>query len=199
MRQNFIKISKVANDLGITKQTLWRWKWNGDINFHKIGSLNYIDSNTYNNLLGKKEKKIERVVIYCRVSSSVNKTNLETQCKRVKQYCIINGYSIHKIIKEYGSGLNDDRKQLIKLLKEQDFTKLVIEHKDRLSRSGFNYIKTLLEFNNIEIEVINNSTDDEENIIQDFISIITSYCARIYGKRRSKRKTEQIIHELKSN
>ena len=47
-----------------------------------------------------------------------------------------------------------------------------------------------------EIEVVNNAEDDKENIIQDFVSIITSYCARIYGNRRSKRKTEQLIKEL---
>jgi predicted site-specific integrase-resolvase len=199
MTMNFIKLSKVAKDLGITKQTLWRWKWKGDIEFHKIGNLNFIDLDTYHKLLGVKNEKTERIIIYCRVSSSVNKTNLDTQASRVKQYCMAKGYNIHKIIKEYGSGLNDNRRQLTKLLTEQDFTKIVIEHKDRLSRSGFNYIKVLLEFNNIEVEVINNSIDDEENIIQDFISIITSYCAKIYGKRRSRRKTEQLIHELKSN
>lgn len=61
---------------------------------------------------------------------------------------------------------------------------------------GFNYIEKLLNKNNIEIEVVNNAENDKEDIIQDFVSIITSYCARIYGKRRSKRKTEKLIIEL---
>ena len=72
----------------------------------------------------------------------------------------------------------------------------MIEHKDRLTRIGFNYIETLLKKDGKEIEVVNNAEDDKENIIQDFVSIITSYCARIYGNRRSKRKTEQLIKEL---
>ena len=85
------------------------------------------------------------------------------------------------------------------MLEKQNYTKLVVEHKDRLSRLGFNYIEVLLKQQGITIEVINNVDTDEEDIIQDFVSIITSYCARIYGKRRSKRKTEKIIEELKKD
>jgi predicted site-specific integrase-resolvase len=106
---------------------------------------------------------------------------------------------VSEIIQEFGSGINDKRPKLEKLLKQQNFTKLVVEHKDRLTRVGFNYINTLLNFNQIEVEVVNPSEDDKEDLIQDFISIITSYCARIYGNRRSKRKTEKLIMELESN
>jgi predicted site-specific integrase-resolvase len=121
---------------------------------------------------------------------------LENQANRLQQYCIAKGYQIHKVIKEFGSGINDNRPLLTKLLSSGDFTKIVIEHKDRLTRIGFNYIETLLKKEGKEIEVVNNAEDDKENIIQDFVSIITSYCARIYGNRRSKRKTEQLIKEL---
>jgi predicted site-specific integrase-resolvase len=103
------------------------------------------------------------------------------------------------VVKEYGSGINDQRKGLTDLLKNQNFKRIVVEHKDRLTRFGFNYIKTLLEVNNIEIEVINNVDTDKEDIIQDFISIITSYCAKIYGRRRSKRNTEQLIKKLEND
>ena len=194
-----LKLSKVAKDLGVTKCTLWNWRKAGKIEFHKIGGLNYIDIDTYHKLLGIKKEKTERTIIYCRVSSSKNKENLKSQIERVTNYCINNGYKISKIVKEYGSGLNDARPGLIKLLKEQNFTRLVVEHKDRLSRSGFNYIKTCLEFNGIEIDVINEAEDDEENIVQDFVSIVTAYCAKIYGKRRSKRKTETLIKKLKED
>ncbi|PJA84788.1 MAG: hypothetical protein CO144_00500, partial [Candidatus Nealsonbacteria bacterium CG_4_9_14_3_um_filter_35_11] len=49
-----------------------------------------------------------------------------------------------------------------------------------------------------EIEVVNETKNDKEDLMQDFISIITSFCARLYGLRRSKRKTEKIIKELKN-
>lgn len=142
----------------------------------------------------------EKVVIYCRVSSTQNKENLETQAKRLTDYCIAKGYQIHAIIKEFGSGINDTRPKLVTLLQKGDFTKLVVEHKDRLTRIGFNYLKLFLEKDNKTIEVVNNAETDKEDLIQDFVSIITSYCAKIYGKRRTKRKTIDIIdNALKNN
>jgi putative resolvase len=194
-----IKLSKFAKDLKVTKMTLWNWKNKGLLEFIKIGSLNYVDLETYNKFMGIKEKSEESVVIYCRVSSTENKTNLESQRKRLEEFCCAKGYKVSKVICEFGSGLNDNRPKLNKLLEESNFTKLVVEHKDRLTRFGFNYIKTLLKTKNIEIEVVNLSDDNEENLIEDFVSVITSFCARIYGKRRSKRKTEELIESLKCN
>jgi predicted site-specific integrase-resolvase len=75
----------------------------------------------------------------------------------------------------------------------------VIEHKDRASRFGFNYLDKLLAMQDRRIEVINLADNDKEDLVQDFVSIITSFCARIYGQRRSKRKTERLIAELEAN
>lgn len=191
-----IKLSKFAKDLGVTKMTLWNWKKQGKLEFHKIGSMNFVDADTYNKFIGIKEKKTESIIIYCRVSSSQNKSNLESQKERMINYCMANGYKINDIVLEIGSGLNDHRPKLEKILSNCDFTKLVVEHKDRLTRFGFNYIELLLKTKGIEIEVVNNIADDKEDLIQDFVSVITSFCARIYGKRRSKRKTIEIINNI---
>lgn len=191
-----IKISKLARDLGITKATLYNWRKAGRISFIKSDTgQNFVDLETYNNCLGIVNEK-KPTIIYCRVSSSMNKNNLETQKNRLINYCNAKGYKVNKVITEIGSGINDNRPKLQQLFSKQDFSRIVVEHKDRLTRFGFNYIETLLKHNNIEIEVINNVDTDKEDIIQDFVSIITSYCARIYGKRRSKRKTEELIKEL---
>jgi excisionase family DNA binding protein len=190
------KLKQVADALNISKMTLWNWMKAGKIKFHKIGSMNYIDDETFNSLLGRTERKSEKVVIYARVSSIENKTNLETQKERLINYCNAKGYQVSKVVTEFGSGLNDARPKLEKLLKDQDFTRLVIEHKDRLTRFGFKYLEILLKRNGIEIEVVNCVQDEKEDLIQDFVSIITSFSSKIYGQRRSKRKTEQLIKEL---
>lgn len=91
--------------------------------------------------------------------------------------------------------MNDERPKLCKLLKEYKVTRLVIEHKDRLTRFGFNYIKIFLESFGYEIIIIN-ECEDKEDLFEDFVSLVTSFCARIYGSRRTKRKTEQIIKTL---
>lgn len=195
-----IRLSKLARDLNISYMTVFRWKKLGRIKTIQLdsGSL-FISEDEYNKCLNIKENKEERVVVYCRVSSTVNKTNLETQKNRLVDYCNAKGYQVYKIIEEFGSGINDSRPKLIKLLEELDFTKIVVEHKDRLTRLGFNYLNIYCKSHKKEIEVINNVDTDKEDIIQDFVSIITSYCAKIYGKRRSKRKTEIIIKELQND
>lgn len=79
---------------------------------------------------------------------------------------------------------------------EFDYDYIIVEHKDRLTRFGFNYIDMLLKNANKKIIVINEVKEEKEDLIQDFIAIITSFCDRIYGKRRMVRKTEHIIEEL---
>ena len=141
-------------------------------------------------------QKQNYVVVYARVSSSENKKNLDTQAERVSQFCNANGWIVKEVVKECASGLNDKRPKLQKILKENKATKIVVEHKDRLTRFGFEYIKTLFEG---EIIVINEVDNDEKDLMQDFVSLVTSFCARLYGRRRSKRKTEKLIKELKDN
>jgi len=72
----------------------------------------------------------------------------------------------------------------------------VVEHKDRLTRFGFHDIEQLLKMQNRRIEVIHPAENGKEDLVQDFVSIVTSFCARLDGQRRSKRKTERIIAEL---
>ena len=142
-----------------------------------------------------------QIATYARVSSSQNKKNLDTQQNRLINYANAKGYKTKYNIKEIGSGLNDNRPKLNKLLQDKNIDVILVEHKDRLTRFGFKYIEIMMEMQDRKIEVINNIEDDKEDLIQDFVSIITSFCAIIYGKRKNKRKTEKLIKELgvKSN
>lgn len=142
------------------------------------------------------DNKILQIATYARVSSSQNKDNLEKQQNRLIDYANAKGYKTKFNIKEIGSGLNDSRPKLIQLLTDNTIDIILVEHKDRLTRFGFNYIESLLNLQNRKIEIINDIEDDKDDLIQDFISIITSFCARIYGQRRNKRKTEKLIKEL---
>jgi len=138
----------------------------------------------------------ERVVVYARVSSSENKKNLDTQAERVSQFCNAKGWVVNEVVKECASGLNDKRPKLQKILQDNNATKLVVEHKDRLTRFGFEYIKTLFRG---EVVVINEVFEEEQDLMQDFVALVTSFCARLYGRRRSRRKTETLIEGLKND
>jgi len=187
-----MKLSQYAKKLGVTYRTAWNYWKSGKIDAYQLSNGTII-VNEYDNIKTSKELK---VVIYSRVSSSQNKSNLEEQANRLLLYCNAKGYKVFKIIKEIGSGLNDNRNQLNTLLKSMNFDIMVVEHKDRLTRFGFNYINTLFNYMNKKIEVVNNVDNDKEDLIQDFTSVITSFCARIYGLRRSRRRTEKLIQEL---
>jgi predicted site-specific integrase-resolvase len=71
-----------------------------------------------------------------------------------------------------------------------------VEHKDRLTRFGYHYIEPLLKMQDRRIEVINMAENGKEDLLRDFVSIVTSFCARLYGQPRSKRKTERLIAEI---
>jgi predicted site-specific integrase-resolvase len=142
-------------------------------------------------------EKEEHTVVYARVSSSENKDNLNSQADRVSSFCMAKGWKIKEVIKECASGLNDKRPKLTKVLKERVATRIVVEHKDRLTRFGYNFIETL--YPECEIVVINEVADDKADLMQDFVSLVTSFCARLYGHRRNKRKTEEIINSLVSD
>lgn len=184
-----MKLSTYANKLGVTYRTAWNhWK-SGKISGYQLDTGTIIIENT-------DAKNINKICIYARASSSENKPNLDAQANRLVQYATAKGYQIVKIIKEVGSGVNDNRKQLNKLLSDRSFGILLIEHKDKLTRFGFNYLNHLFIETNRKIEVVNLAENGKEDLTQDFVSVITSFCARLYGMRRSKRKTEKLIETL---
>lgn len=81
--------------------------------------------------------------MYARLSSPEQRENLERQVERLLHYCTVQGYQVKQLIKEIGSGVNESRPKLQALLKDQQATRIVIEHKDRITRFGFRYLETL--------------------------------------------------------
>jgi len=185
------KISQYAKLEKVQYRTIW--------NRIKDNKLKTERTETGRLLIVIEDNKIDKVAVYCRVSSSENKDNLERQKERVLNYCSAKGYQIERIVCEVGSGLNDNRKKLEQLLLDQSITKIVVEHSDRFSRFGMNYIEKLLLLQDRKIEIINPTNNDRDDLMQDFVSIITSFTAKLYGQRRTKRKTEQLIKSIEEN
>jgi len=186
-----MKLSQWASIQGIHYRTAWEHYRRG-----KIEGAYQLETGTIivpDKVLPRPK---EFIVTYARVSSYENKDNLERQSERLIQFCNARGWITNKNIKEIGSGLNDSRPKLEKVLREGRLSKLVVEHKDRLARFGVRYIELLCYHIDCELIILNQQVNNKEDLIQDFVSVITSFCARIYGQRRSKRKTEQLIKEL---
>lgn len=186
-----MKLSDWAKSQGITYKTAWNW--------FKRNKLPVSSYQTDTGTIIVKEDKISneenKVVIYGRVSNRDRKKSLDEQIKRCETYCYNKGYKVDKIFKEIASGMNDSRKELMRMINYNPSI-IVIENKDRLTRFGFNYIEVLLNKLGCEIEVINCNDNDKDDLIQDMVSIITSFCCRLYGLRRGKNKSKKIEEEI---
>ena len=182
-----MKLSLYARQVGVSYRTAFRWFKSGMIQGHQMdtGTILITEPVETPTVPGYPTK----VAIYTRVSVAENKENLDGQAKRLQDHCAA-------LVKEIGSGVNDTRPKLMKLLTDPLVTRIVVEHKDRLTRFGFNYIEQLLKLQERSIEVINLAENGKEDLVQDFVSIVTSFCARLYGQRGSKRRAERIIAEL---
>ena len=195
---SYIRASKYAKMMNLHYRTVIRhFKKNLLDGFidktNHIWIKNPIEDNSNNITRNKHNSK--RVILYARVSSSINKKSLDGQIERMRLYSAAQGYTIIAEYKEIASGINDSRKMLNQIFDRNDYDILLSEHKDRLTRTGYEYISKLMNKVGIQVEVINQSQTQDDDIIQDFISIITSFCGKIYGSKR-KQKTKEIIHKL---
>ncbi len=138
-----------------------------------------------------------KVVLYGRVSSNDQKEDLKRQMRRLKDFASSHGYTIEQEISEIGSGLNGRRRKLNKLLCDSNIKCIIVEHKDRLTRFGFEMLEEALRASNRKIIVIN-ETEYKEDIGQDFVDLITSMCARIYGKRGAKNRATKALKAIEN-
>jgi putative resolvase len=103
------------------------------------------------------------------------------------------------VVKECGSGINDQRPKFLALLANPQISRIVVEHKDRAARFGVAYIQTLLAMQERELVVVNTADTVEDDLMGDFVALITSFAARLYGRRRAKRKTALVLAALQQN
>jgi predicted site-specific integrase-resolvase len=181
-----MKLSQYAKKVGVTYKTAWRW--------YKAGTLDAYQTPTGMVIvrdLVMEKPEIGRIALYARVSSADQKSDLERQVQRLRDYAAARGYRVAKEVVEIASGLNDNRPKFLKLLADPSIGTIIVEHRDRGTRFGWNYLTTLLEAQGRRIEAIfPNETQDD--LVNDFVSLITSMAARIYGRRSSRRKAERI-------
>lgn len=196
-----ISIGKFAKIVGVTPTTLRRMHESGELMPYHIsnGGTRYYSKEQLKLFVPEKENK-KIVVGYCRVSTLSQKDDLKTQVTNVKSYMCAKGYQF-EIIEDIGSGINYKKKGLQKLVSKinnKEISKVVILYKDRLVRFGFELIEYLCSINDVEIEIIDNTTQrEEQELTDDLIQIITVFANRLYGQR--SKKTKKLIDEVKKN
>lgn len=184
-----MKLSEWAKQQGITYKTAWRM-WNA-------GKLPVpAEQLPTGTVIVHPPKQAEGgVSLYARVSSSDQKDDLDRQLARLTEFAVSQRMPIIDAIKEVGSGMNGHRKGLLRLLADPRAQIIVVEHRDRLMRFGFEFLEASLAAQGRKIVVVENEemTDD---IVRDLHEVIVSMCARLYGKRSAQHRAQKAMDAL---
>jgi len=206
MNQKLLSISKAADILGLHVQTLRGWDKSGKLKPVKtLGNHRRYRLDDLLVLAGEEQEiksDVVRVATYCRVSShdQKKKGDLERQNGRVLVYCAKQEYYVVKSFEEVASGMRDTRtklKQLFQLVSENEIDKVVIEHKDRLTRFNFEFLTQFFASHNVEIEWIGQvlGKSYEQELVEDMLSLMSSFSNKIYGKRSAEIKKQKKLLE----
>jgi predicted site-specific integrase-resolvase len=190
----------VTQILGVTAQTLRNWDKEGKL------KPSYVKSNGYryyseDSILSytqeRKTKKNLNVIGYARVSSKKQSDDLERQVNNLKKY-LDSKYSDYEIITDIGSGINYTKpglKKLIEKINKKEVDLIVVLYKDRLLRFGFELVEYFAELNNVKIEMLDKiDKNQDQELVEDLVQIITVFSCKIQGKR--KNKTKELIDEF---
>ncbi len=184
-----MKLSAWAKQQGITYQAAWKW-W-------KAGKLPVDAEQMPSGTIIVKEQKTAQgsVALYARVSSHDQKKDLDGQLGRLSAFATSKGWSVEQAVTEIGSGLNGHRPKLMKLLSDPGVSIIVVEHRDRLMRFGSEYVESSLRAQGRQLVVVDQS-ELKDDLVQDMIEVLTSFCARLYGRRSAANKAKRALEAM---
>ena len=194
-----------AELLGVSVKTLQRWDREGILKANRTPTdrrdYTYVQYLQFKGMNTRTDNR--QIVIYARVSIRNQKDDLNNQVDFLRQFCNAKGFIVGQCIEDFGSGLNYNRKKWNKLLEEvmeQKIKTIVITHKDRFVRFGYDWFeKFCLKFNTTIIVVNNEELSPQEELVQDIVSILHVFSCRLYGLRKYKKQIkedEEIAKEL---
>jgi putative resolvase len=185
-----MKLSVWARRQGISYQTAWRWVKDDvmPVPWRQLptGTI-LVDASS--------EKLAGGVALYARISSHDQRADLDRQLARLSVYAAEQGLHVVESVSEVGSGLNGKRRALLRLLSDARVETIVVEHRDRLARFGSDYIEAALAASGRKLIVVDPS-EMKDDLVADMISILTSFCARLYGKRSARNRAISIERAL---
>jgi putative resolvase len=178
--------------IGKSVLTLQRWDRAGILKAHRTPTnRRYYTHDQYLEYRGLKAKGAGTTIVYARVSSASQKPDLQNQLAALRAYCQAKDLKVDEWIEEIGSGLNDQRKQFNRLMEEIELgrvQRLVIAHKDRLVRFGFEWFAAFCERHGTDLVIINGETlSPEQELVQDLQAVVDVFSARLSGLRSYKK------------
>ena len=172
---------------GVHPVTAYRWFREGrlPVPARRAGRLILVDPEPRPALAG-------RVVAYCRVSSADQQDDLERQAGRVVTGATQQGLAVDQVVTEVDSGMNGHRRKLTRILSDPAVTVLVVEHRDRLTRFGFEQLAASLAACGRRVVVLDDA-ETSDDLVGDVTEVLTSLCARLYGRRSAARRAARAV------
>ena len=133
-----------------------------------------------------------RTAVYARVSSADQKADLDRQVARVTGWATAEQIPVDKVVSEVGSALNGHRREFLALLRDPSVGRIVLEHRDRFCRFGSEYVEAALAAQGRELVVVD-SAEVDDDLVRDMTEILTSVCARLYGKRAAANRAKRAV------
>ncbi|MGH9090383.1 MAG: IS607 family transposase [Acidimicrobiales bacterium] len=189
-----MKLAAWARSYGVHPQTAYRWFRDGTmpVPARRLASGTIVvEHDPVATARG-------RTVAYCRVSSHDQRDDLERQAGRVSLWASEHDLSVDEVVIEVGSGLNAKRPRLARLLADASVTRIIVEHRDRLARFGVEHLGAALSAQGREILVVDEGEVDDD-LVRDMTEVLTSFCARLYGRRGARNRALRAITTAKNS
>ena len=191
-----MRIREWAEREGFHPQTVWRWC--------REGTMPVPFERTATGAIIVHDPKYEatpttpnagRTVCYARVSSSDQKNDLQRQADRLKAFAFNMGVDTPEVVTEVGSGMNDKRRKLNRILADPTVGTIIVEHRDRLTRMNAGLVESALEASGRRLIVVDD-TDLDDDLARDMTEVLTSFCARLYGSKSAKQRAQRALEAL---
>lgn len=173
---------------GVARVTAYRWFRAGllPVPARRVGRLILVDD------LSASSVRRARTAVYARVSSEDQSADLDRQAARVTAWATTQQMPVDKVVTEVGSALNGHRRKFLALLRDPSIGRIVVEHRDRFCRFGSEYVQAALTAQGRELVVVD-SAEVDDDLVRDMTEILTSTCARLYGKRAAANRARRAV------
>lgn len=173
---------------GVVRVSAYRWFRAGQlpVKARKVGRVILVEEPA------REASRRGRTAVYARVSSADQKSDLDRQVARVTSWATAEQIPVDKVVTEVGSVLNGHVRKFLALLRDPAVTRIVVEHRDRFCRFGSEYVQAALAAQGRELIVVD-SAEVDDDLVRDITEILTSMCARLYGKRAVADRAQRAV------
>lgn len=185
----WVKLAEWARQNGVSKDTAYGWFHDGIL---PVAAVQLPTGTILVTGQSAASSVPSRVAVYARVSSSDQGPDLERQAGRVTTWAAAHGMAVTDVVTEVGSGLNGKRPRLARLLADASVEVIVVEHRDRLARFGVEHLTAALSAQGRRILVVD-AAEVEDDLVRDMVEVLTSFCARLYGRRSAQRRAVAAV------